>query len=74
VRDGCERLERAAQRLQAHDGFLALAESGAPSSVCADLDADAARLLALKVRQDLNAAGGVIANARPDSLLELFRD
>jgi hypothetical protein len=71
---GYDRLELAARRLQAHDGFLALAEGGAPSSVMNDLDADGARLLALAVRQGLSEASGSIANVRPDSLLALFRD
>jgi hypothetical protein len=70
---GYDRLQLAARRLQAHDGFLALAEGGAPSGVMSDLNADAARLLALTVRQGLSEASGSIANARPDSLLSLFR-
>jgi hypothetical protein len=39
-----------------------------------DLDADGARLMALQVRQGLEAAGaGAIANVEPQAVLSLFR-
>ncbi|MBX3430221.1 MAG: hypothetical protein KF779_11635 [Hyphomonadaceae bacterium] len=59
-----------ARALEAHQGFLGAAEAGARG----DYDADGARLLALQVRQGLEAAGGVsIANAGPQAVLSLFR-
>jgi hypothetical protein len=64
------RLVDAARALEAHQGFLAAAEAGARG----DFDADGARLLALQVRQGLEAAGGApIANAEPQAVLSLFR-
>ncbi|MGE0828114.1 MAG: hypothetical protein AB7O04_02035 [Hyphomonadaceae bacterium] len=73
IQAGLERLRAAAQRLEAHDGFLAVLEKGAAANVQPDLDADAARLLALQVRQGLGQTGGSIANTQPDSVLGLFR-
>jgi hypothetical protein len=66
-----QRLGEAARGLAAHQGFLgALSDAG----VRADLDADAARLLALQVRQDLEGLSGAsIANAEPSAVLGLFR-
>lgn len=64
------RLVDSARSLEAHQGFLGAAEAGARG----DFDADGARLLALQVRQGLDAAGGVsIANAEPQAVLSLFR-
>jgi hypothetical protein len=64
------RLVDSARSLEAHQGFLAAAEAGARG----DFDADGARLLALQIRQGLDAAGGApIANAEPQAVLSLFR-
>jgi hypothetical protein len=64
------RLVDSARSLEAHQGFLAAAEAGARG----DFDADGARLLALQVRQGLDALGdGSIANADPQAVLSLFR-
>lgn len=64
------RLVDSARALEAHQGFLGAAEAGARG----DFDADGARLLALQVRQGLEAAGGLsIANAEPQAVLSLFR-
>ena len=64
------RLVDAARTLEAHQGFLGAAEAGARG----DFDADGARLLALQVRQGLEAVGGApIANAEPQAVLSLFR-
>lgn len=64
------RLVDSARALEAHQGFLGAAEAGARG----DFDADGARLLALQVRQGLDAAGGMsIANAEPQAVLSLFR-
>ncbi|MGD9981338.1 MAG: hypothetical protein AB7H66_17050 [Hyphomonadaceae bacterium] len=64
------RLVESARSLEAHQGFLGAAEAGARG----DFDADGARLLALQVRQGLEAVGGApIANAEPQAVLSLFR-
>ncbi len=65
------RLLESARALEAHQGFLgAAAEAGARG----DFDADTARLIALQVRQGLEAAGGAsIANVEPQAVLSLFR-
>jgi hypothetical protein len=64
------RLVDSARTLEAHQGFLGAAEAGARG----DYDADGARLLALQVRQGLDAVGGApIANAEPQAVLSLFR-
>lgn len=64
------RLVDSARSLEAHQGFLGAAEAGARG----DFDADGARLLALQVRQGLEAAGSMsIANAEPQAVLSLFR-
>ncbi|MEZ5959400.1 MAG: hypothetical protein R3C30_03095 [Hyphomonadaceae bacterium] len=64
------RLVDSARALEAHQGFLGAAEAGARG----DFDADGARLLALQVRQGMEAAGGIsIANAEPQAVLSLFR-
>jgi hypothetical protein len=62
----------AARSLEAHQGFLGAAEG--TSAANADFDADGARLLALQVRQGLDAIGGKsIANVEPQAVLSLFR-
>jgi hypothetical protein len=64
------RLVDSARALEAHQGFLGAAEAGARG----DYDADGARLLALQIRQGLDAVGGApIANAEPQAVLSLFR-
>jgi broad specificity phosphatase PhoE len=70
---GLQRLADSARALQAHQGFLGVL-AGAANGVRDDLDADAARLVALQVRQDLDAlSGAAIANVEPKSVLSLFR-
>lgn len=65
------RLVDQARSLEAHQGFLGAAEAAASVR---DLDADGARLLALQVRQGLEASGaGSIANVEPQAVLSLFR-
>jgi hypothetical protein len=67
-----EKLGDAGSALQAHQGFLGAAQN-AISSVT-DLNADSARLLALQVRQGLEAVGNrPIANVEPQAVLALFR-
>lgn len=64
------RLVDSARALEAHEGFLGAAEAGARG----EFDADGARLLALQIRQGLDAVGGApIANAEPQAVLQLFR-
>ncbi|MBX3511240.1 MAG: hypothetical protein KF700_08565 [Hyphomonadaceae bacterium] len=66
-----EGLFKAARALEAHQGFLGAVQGVAAN---ADLDADGARLLALQVRQGLEAMGGAsIANVEPQAVLSLFR-
>jgi len=66
------KLLESARALEAHQGFLGAAELAL--GVRGDLDADSARLLALQVRQGLQAAGATsIANAEPQAVLSLFR-
>jgi hypothetical protein len=70
LQDAMSRLVDAARVLEAHQGFLGAAEAGARG----DFDADGARLLALQVRQGLEAVGSApIANAEPQAVLSLFR-
>ncbi|MEJ0059510.1 MAG: hypothetical protein WDM79_08050 [Terricaulis sp.] len=74
MQQGLERLSEALRALEAHQGFLGAAQGAANANVRTDLDADAARLLALQVRQGLDAAGGAaIANVEPQAVLALFR-
>jgi len=65
------RLLDSARALEAHQGFLGAAEGAA--GVRHDLDADGARLLALQVRQGLEATRAPIANVEPQAVLSLFR-
>ena len=61
------------QALEAHQGFLSAVDRAA-AGVRTDLDADSARLLALQVRQGLEAVGSApIANVEPQAVLALFR-
>src|SRR5207248_138132 len=67
-----EKLGDAGSALQAHQGFLGTAQSAI--SGVTDLNADSARLLALQVRQELEAVGNrPIANVEPQAVLALFR-
>lgn len=73
LQSGLVRLAEALRGLEAHQGFLGAAEDAA-ANVRTDLDADTARLLALQVRQGLDAAGAAsIANVEPQAVLSLFR-
>lgn len=66
------RLDAAARGLEAHVAFIGAAESAVGARN--DVDADGARLLALQVRQGLEAVGSTpIANAQPQAVLSLFR-
>ncbi|HRP10626.1 MAG TPA: hypothetical protein PLK37_06305 [Terricaulis sp.] len=65
-----DKLFASARSLEAHQGFLNAAEAAHAAN--ADLDADAARLVALQVAQGL-AAGGAIANVEPQAVLALFK-
>lgn len=68
------RLSEVARSLEAHQGFIGAAQSALASSVRPDLDTESARLMALQVRQGLEAAGmPSIANAEPQAVLALFR-
>ena len=67
-----EHLGEASSALQAHQGFLGAAQNAI--SGVTDLNADSARLLALQVRQGLEAESGrAIANVEPQAVLALFR-
>ena len=67
-----EHLGEANRALEAHQGFLGAAQRSV--SGVSDLNADGARLLALQVRQGLEAAGsGSIANVEPQAVLALFK-
>lgn len=67
------RLLDAARTLEAHQGFISAAQGA--GGVRHDLDTDGARLMALQVRQGLDAAtGSSIANVEPQSVLALFRE
>lgn len=66
-----ESLLDSARSLEAHQGFLGAIST---TQVANDLDADSARLLALQIRQGLDAVGGAsIANTEPQAVLSLFR-
>jgi|GEM_PF-1431704 len=68
-----QRYSDASRGLGAHQGFLGAVDQ-TNANVRTDLDADGARLLALQVRQGLQAAGaGAIANAEPQAVLSLFK-
>lgn len=65
------RFSGAAQRLSAHDQFLASLDT---ANVNEPADAEGARLLALQVRQSMLGANAAIANSAPQALLSLFRE
>lgn len=72
LQDAMSRLMDSMRALEAHQGFLGAVEKAA--NVRSDLDADGARLLALQVRQGLEAAGAApIANVEPQAVLTLFK-
>jgi hypothetical protein len=72
LQDAMSRFIEAATALEAHSGFIGAAEGAL--GVRPDLDADAARLMALQVRQGLEAsAAAAIANVEPKAVLSLFR-
>ncbi|MBC7767476.1 MAG: hypothetical protein H7124_01675 [Phycisphaerales bacterium] len=72
LQDAMSQLLDSARALEAHQGFIGAAEGA--GRIRHDLDADGARLLALQVRQGLEAASGAsIANVEPQSVLSLFR-
>lgn len=71
---GLRRVETGASRLNGHDKLLSALDSALASSVRVDLDADAARLIALQVRQDLSRSTSPLANAAPSAVLALFRE
>lgn len=72
LQEAMSRLLDSTRALEAHQGFLGAVEGAA--NVRTDLDADGARLLALQVRQGLEAAGTAsIANVEPQAVLSLFR-
>jgi len=71
LQDAMSKLLDSARALEAHQGFLGAAERVAGVR---DMDADGARLLALQVRQGLEAVGAApIANVEPQAVLSLFR-
>lgn len=72
LQDAMTRLLDSVRALEAHQGFLGAVETAA--GVRRDIDTDGARLLALQVRQGLEAAGAPsIANVEPQAVLTLFR-
>jgi hypothetical protein len=72
LQEAMSRLADAMRALEAHQGFLSAVETAA--GVRRDLDTDGARLLALQVRQGLEAEGAPgIANVEPQAVLTLFR-
>ncbi len=65
-------LAESMRALEAHQGFLGAVETAA--GVRRDIDTDGARLMALQVRQGLEASGAQpIANVEPQAVLSLFR-
>jgi hypothetical protein len=72
LQDAMGRLLDSVRALEAHQGFLGAVEGA--TNVRGDLDADTARLMALQVRQGLEAVGSApIANVEPQAVLSLFR-
>lgn len=71
---GLRKVEAGAARLEGHDRLLSALENALSAQVTTDLDADAARLIALQVRQELSRSASPIANASPSAVLALFRD
>lgn len=71
LQEAMGRLLESVRALEAHQGFLGAVEG---AGVRTDIDTDGARLLALQVRQGLEAAGAApIANVEPQAVLSLFR-
>jgi hypothetical protein len=71
LQDSMSRLLESMHALEVHQGFLGAVES---ASVRRDIDTDGARLLALQVKQGLEAAGApAIANVEPQAVLSLFK-
>jgi len=67
-----DKFGEASSSLRAHQGFLGAAQNA--NNNVSDLNADSARLLALQVRQGLEAASSrPIANVEPQAVLALFR-
>jgi hypothetical protein len=74
LQEAMGKLLESARALDAHSGFLNAAQGAATPGVRADIDTDGARLMALQVRQGLEAAGAQsIANVEPQAVLALFR-
>lgn len=71
---GLQRIEAGAFRLDGHDAVLSRLDAALAGQVRVDYDAEAARLIALQVRQELTRASSPIANAAPSQVLALFRD
>lgn len=71
---GLRRIEAGTARLDGHDKLLSALDSALAANVRPDLDADAARLIALQVRQDLSRSSAPLANAAPSAVLALFRE
>jgi flagellin len=71
---GLRRLEGESARLDQHERLLGALDTALAQNVAPDLDAEAARLMALQVRQDLAGANLSVTNARPNALLALFRE
>jgi flagellin len=71
---GVRRLEGEGARLDQHGRLLGALHAALAQQVEPDLGAEAARLMALQVRQELAGANAPIANARPNALLALFRE
>jgi flagellin len=71
---GLRRLGAEGARLDQHERLLGALDTALAQAVEPDLGAEAARLMALQVRQDLAGGAGPIANARPNALLALFRE
>lgn len=72
--EGLRRLSGEADALSRHDALLGALDTALAAAVRTDLGADAARLMALQVRQDLAESTGAIANVRPNAILALFRE
>jgi flagellin len=68
------RWAKAGEQLRNHAQWMQALETSVASAVRPDLDADAARLMALQVRQELSGAGLAMANTAPAAILALFRD
>lgn len=74
IDESIRRVETESARLDEHTTLLARLDSALASQVRVDFDADAARLIALQVRQDLSRANAPIANVAPSQVLAHFRE